>query len=632
MPNELEPVINQISKLLPDVISITENSLPKSITSMEIELLASTDLSKSIEILQRMHDKRNNINCFLKDDTLIRDGRNANDPPIPTVEAYIIQYLNHVRGAISIIDDQELKSELENTALEKVKELIKINKIDKAQSMVKKANSKLATKLLKNGVKNPVRKIRLAKDFANFQDNHYNMVTISEHKGTPIVETDIKQSKLTDSQKRMFQTLQDLPTSDSKKRLKVDIKGENMDWFNKLHRWEQNLVIKNSSKILSETYVIPTQLRNILPLLRNCYNKNTSIIKNDREVIHLLGTRHSGSISSATKGDNVLHTMENIKQVRLNNPGSSIHLNALLSPINIFDADSEDHRLTGEAIKMMAGVKRTTLPFNFLRKYFRGGVDLDGTEYIMQEVSDQIKKSKYPEQLQTFSEFILDLKSDKFKKAQEEVNNIKDPNLKRSLNCALEVASDLIKAKKVGIFSKDIENINSSISINMKLLSNYAKMGYLGEELKSMPIMISYCKSGKDRTQMIELGATLKALKNYFQLESSEDIKELTKNVLKAQHSQTIAGTQGGTLGCYGIKGTTTMDGNKTLFADLLNYISPESADYNKFKINKLAYAKAKIAKQLTKYYKKLEPQVGKISISSAPTGTKPLRTKAITK
>ena len=94
-----------------------------------------------------------------------------------------------------------------------------------------------------------------------------------------------------------------------------------MSWFNNLSRWKQDLVKKYSDKILSEDHVVPTQLRGIIPTLRNSYTKVTAIMgKDDQHSEEILETMHSGSLSTNHYGNNLFTTIGNINQLRLFTP------------------------------------------------------------------------------------------------------------------------------------------------------------------------------------------------------------------------------------------------------------------------------------------------------------------------
>lgn len=592
------------------------------------EKLKDTDtITKAISVLQKIHDKRNNIHWFIDGETLVRDGREAKDPPLPTTEAYIIQYLNHVRAAISVIHDITLQKELEKDALSRMLSLMETKEVKQIQSLVKNANTDLALKLLKKKIKIPDEKIRLAKDFSNFQDKHYNVITLSKFEDKTIIEADIRLCSLTPSQKLMFSHIHKYSSSNSKERMHIEVDGENMDWFNNLTRWKQNLVKQYSKDILDENHVIPTQLRNILPLLRNSYAKTTAIQLASGDVEEILETRHAGSISTGIKGNNVSSTIENIRQLRQSSPSASaLHLNALLSPINIFDADASDDLTTKKALSLMAGAKKTTLPFNFLRKFFGGGVDLDGIASVLNEISKE-----FSSELPNFSALLTTLDPKLLTESKNEISKITNRAKKQTLSLALDIAKDLIDSQKINMFSKDIENLNSRLSINLKLLSYNANKGHLGNNLKSIPIVVTYCKSGKDRTQIIEVGTTIKAVQKHLRIsQESPRFIDFVKCILKAQHAPSIAGMQGGSIGCYGVKSTTTMDGSYSVFKDVISYISPKSANFNRFKVgNKLRIEKAKdqmrvVTKNLHKFFMKSssskEENLVVNSIRSAPS------------
>lgn len=578
----------------------------KTIGRLNFELSQTRTLSEAIFILTEIKDKRNNIDWYIEHDVLVRDGRNAKTPPVIPIESYIVQYLNHVRAAISITKNPKLNALLEKEALNKISKFLQVESADDLAKIIIKENTKLSKKLIEHKIPNAEKKIRLAKDFCNLKDKHYHIVTLSKIEQASVIEAEIMNLALTDSQRKMFKAINTYFPKDEHSKIQIDVKDQDMSWFNKLPRWKQDLVKKYSGEILKEDHVIPTQLRDILPVLRNSYTKVTAVMtEKDKHAEEILESLHSGSISTNTLGNNLSCTMGNINQLKLFSPHNSLHLNILLSPINFFDADRKDNKLILKAITNIAGVIKTTAPFNFLRKYFfNGGIDLSGSIQTLNEIGD-----KLPPQLASISSYLKTGKDFNDKEVEKELALISSTKTKNALSNAIDTMHDIVSLKKKTFrFKKDIENTNSRISVNMKLISYAANKGYLGKKLKNLPIVNTYCKSGKDRTQMIENGSTIKAIEQKFNIRNTKEKFKIIKSILAAQHSSHMAGVQGGSLGCYGIRRATVLDANALIFGkETHDYIALKTASYNKFKINSFELSKAKVQKNLESIKRKLD-------------------------
>ena len=151
---------------------INKNPVTDGIEKLGYKLKKEKDITKAIEILAEMKDLQNNITWHKSGDNLVRDGRNAKNPPVIPAESYAIQYLNHVRATISLTKDIELQEALREESLQIIEDLIDISDISLLEKRVTKENTNLAIKLIKNGVSHADEKIRVAKDFTNLQDRH----------------------------------------------------------------------------------------------------------------------------------------------------------------------------------------------------------------------------------------------------------------------------------------------------------------------------------------------------------------------------------------------------------------------------------------------------------------------------
>ncbi|WP_266234138.1 hypothetical protein [Rickettsia rhipicephali] len=87
----------------------------------------------------------------------------------------------------------------------------------------------VAELLGKNGIKNAHKKLNVAKDFQNFNDEHFNIITLSkvindEGKEHIVVEVEVAFKGLTEEQKQEYQN------------------RDGKNWYNVMPEWERKLV------------------------------------------------------------------------------------------------------------------------------------------------------------------------------------------------------------------------------------------------------------------------------------------------------------------------------------------------------------------------------------------------------
>ncbi|XVN43751.1 MAG: hypothetical protein RCG16_05395 [Rickettsia hoogstraalii] len=136
-----------------------------------------------------------------------------------------------------------------------------------------------------NGIKNAHKKLNVAKDFQNFNDEHCNIVTLSKvtnDKGKEhiVVEAEVAFKGLTEEQKQEYQN------------------REGKNWYNVMPEWERKLVDQYADTIQNGKHVIPTQLRQIVGM-KNAFEKIGAITDKDGKNFEtLLTSKHAGTLAS----------------------------------------------------------------------------------------------------------------------------------------------------------------------------------------------------------------------------------------------------------------------------------------------------------------------------------------------
>ncbi|MFV9936260.1 MAG: hypothetical protein AB8U84_03285 [Rickettsia endosymbiont of Haemaphysalis japonica] len=146
-----------------------------------------------------------------------------------------MQYLHVIRGAIDIAKGKnkpELVLKLNKEAVKFINSFNALN-MEKSQENISKNMQaeidNVAELLGKNGIKNAHKKLNVAKDFQNFNDEHCNIVTLSkvindEGKEHIVVEAEVAFKGLTEEQKQEYQN------------------RDGKNWYNVMPEWERKLV------------------------------------------------------------------------------------------------------------------------------------------------------------------------------------------------------------------------------------------------------------------------------------------------------------------------------------------------------------------------------------------------------
>lgn len=119
---------------------------------------------------------------------IIRDARNAKDPRSLGTEAFEMQYLNAIRAGIDLAkieNKPELEEKLKSETRKFINSFNILNMNESQENLsanIKTEINDIAKLLGQNGIKDAHKKLNVAKDFQNFNDEHYNIVTISNIK------------------------------------------------------------------------------------------------------------------------------------------------------------------------------------------------------------------------------------------------------------------------------------------------------------------------------------------------------------------------------------------------------------------------------------------------------------------
>ena len=180
-------------------------------------------------------------------------------------------------------------------------------------------------------------------------------------------------------------------------------------------------------------------------------------------------------------------------------------------------------------------------------------------------------------------------------KAKAEVAQLTvgNPDLAKALGVAME-CRNLADSTTLGSSS---ENVNLELTAKMNIVTNSAKLkgGALNKALPQktidkIPDNVDFCKSGKDRTGYVQTKNTQLAIAEHLGIDPQSKLGQ--KNLMSqvaGNHTQEMAGIQGGTIGCHSVKTNPEFRLNKQDKA-MSGVINQKSSSFNssiKVKTNK---------------------------------------------
>ncbi|WP_341794544.1 hypothetical protein [Rickettsia endosymbiont of Rhinocyllus conicus] len=560
------------------------------------EAVKNGNFTEALQKLEILREERTGITLTKIDPLIegttpiiIRDARNAKDPRELGMESFEMQYLNVIRAAIDIAEiegkPEALKTELRKQAVDFIDNFHKDNEKNSQMQIspnVKDKINDIAILLENNGIKEVHKKLNVAKDFQNFNDEHCNIVTLSNIKDKngkdhTVIEAEVALKGITDEQKAEYQNRAD------------------KDWFKKMPSWERQLVNKYAETIKEGEHVIPTQLRQIVGM-KNAFEKITAIAEENKPIEIIHASKHAGTLASISRDKESQQRITdlNTKQAQEWMGDHKLHANTLNSGAANFVVPHPDAKLvtlTKRAIDHVGG-RYTNTAFNKFRR-IAGFNHFDGTKEQLNDLANNLPKET------NFKYIATHLKP---RGKLERLFGINKPkgDLKTMLNTefnagrlskqaheiltnAASLKQDIEKADAIFYRGADKENISSSISRKLNYLSNQISNSN-DSIFKDVPKheTLTMCASGKDRTGLAEHDQTSTAIANRLRIE----VKAADEQLLKAGHTAGQAGgvyAGGATIGCYGTLKVTAQGFPESRQESLKSMIEPSEAN-NKIK------------------------------------------------
>ncbi|WP_342270181.1 hypothetical protein [Rickettsia endosymbiont of Orchestes rusci] len=506
-----------------------------------------------------------------------------------------MQYLNAVRAAIDIAkieEKPELEEQLKNEAVTFIENFNKKNENKSQEEIsinVKNKINDIAVILEENGIKQIHKKLNVAKDFQNLNDEHCNIVTVSNVKDKQgkehvVIEAEAALKGLTIEQKAEYEK----------------IKTENKPkWFTAMKDWESKLVERYADKIVQGDHVISTQLRQIVGM-KNAFEKITAIADSNGENFKVLhNSKHAGTLASISHDTNSRQEITNLNAKQAQEwigKDHILHTNTLNSgPANIpfpsVHIDIDIVKSTNLAMQVVGG-KNTNTAFNQFRKIAAFN-NFDGAKQQLNDIADNLPKEENFDSIKTHLkprgrlERLFGINKPKgdlsgLLDIAKQTHNL-SPETIKTLKDAADLRKDVEKADVAFFRGADKENI--SVDISRKL--NFVSTGITNSKdfvFRKVPKheVLTMCASGKDRTGLAEHDQTSSAVAAKLGIQ----VTDVDKQLLKAGHTAGQAGgvyAGGATVGCYGTLQVTGEGFPETRKEALQTIVEPTGAN-NKIK------------------------------------------------
>lgn len=531
-----------------------EIRLPESTDSLEQfkqklsnGVVSRTDYSLAIQHLRQKLDYTHGVSwniAVMPDGTrnLIRDARNCTAMGDEEPIAHQIICLNLARAASLLLHGQaSVTVEINNqiSAILANDKLSRVEVVDFTKSMV--------DLLKRNGVEDAQSLLDMAKDLCNLEDEHFHISTLYKSGNHTLSESSVMALGLTQQQKNDYARI-------------IDNKAPLPLWFTTQTKKRQELIKMFAPLVLREDKVIPTQLRDVMIGMRNFYVKITNV-----DGKSVLQTMHSGAISYESQDPNVAEEMSrgNVEQAQsFISPGRKLVLNSLnssIADVAVGGLNVEKH-IVNQSEKAVAALNNVSAVISPLNAFRLWGARRDFAEYhqILGTLGKKLLDSGLDAKVANFIEhgdrvkdwvnlpFIyyilpdfLVLSRENSKAANAYINNPEaDPKIVNAIRVRMELEKPLWQ-RAISLF----QHTNLNIITTMKrVLHDYQDL--LGTNV------LNYCKSGKDRTGVVEMLASAKAIAATTGVAQAQ----VLQSSINAGHTQFLAGGQGGSSGAYGIR------------------------------------------------------------------------------
>ena len=458
----------------------------------------------------------------------------------------------------------------------------------------------------------------------NFHNTAQHITTLStvvdkdnnQHVG---IESEVMLLGFTDAQKEMFQRIRN-GRYDRMKQMKVEgINFQDYPWYDKLSEYEK-AVVKDALKQCMDDkgnmiHPFPTQVREILPGLRNAYYKETATLDDQGIYTQVVELFHSGSLYLKIKTQDAQELVTSMAEqlgTFMSKDGVKKYIDVVLnSPANIFNREeSKVAKMVKHAMRTLGNYFSVT-PLNFFRLF--SGSDFRGYETFLNEFGNAYIKGFETQQLDLRNEFYplyYIQKGGYSTGARKELAAArKDPRYQHMLD-TLDIIEQCINARELMdsyafIFDADNRNLqlakifadlNFAINNENGLIRKHFNDKGQGALLDSIPQINMHCMSGIDRLGLTANRCSNNALnKHYGVEEGSPQYDQNNQNIVNAGHTQAMPSLNNS--GAHGVKKDSQWAIPEADFKNVA-HITTNAASNNKLKYADVSLDKARLDKK----------------------------------
>ncbi len=416
-----------------------------------------------------------------------------------------------------------------------------------------------------------IQQLDRCKDWGAMQLPSVDIMTVdrvqSGAKSSDVVRLDTPITELTEQQRNEFECHYQQST-----------------WFNRLSAPEKKLYTAHYKERILEQRVLPSQLRDRIPGLKNAFHSQTFVhsdtaIKKVSDFFHcgslpfLGGDSDSGSLIASTKqtahqqsrvsssyydgcSENRSHVMLTLNSV---SSGDVIHLKNKI--IRFFSLGSKKQKKTNDSYdKKIVEATAAVLGSNDSESMNHGNLCLNGYRYVEKRRGSAIRKNVLGGAkiaLRTIKKHRKNLKQTLKGDSQlsPELSEIDQQIklLKRSTKRLWWKSWRSLHYFKKGLFDKEVKNVQLAalaIQLSCQLDSLRERYSSIADDIPSVAVWVG-CASGENRTGIAEFVSQTVAVRGELQ---SYDAHTIAKAMAAGHHIQVVVGSVGGSAGMVGIR------------------------------------------------------------------------------
>ncbi|MCE2993822.1 MAG: hypothetical protein ACK5WS_02245 [Alphaproteobacteria bacterium] len=379
-------------------------------------------------------------------------------------------------------------------------------------------------------------------------------------------------------------------------------------WYGKLSEYEKALVSDTLNYAMDDQgnmiHPFPTQVREILPGLRNAYYKETATLDDNNHYVQVAELFHSGSLYVKMKSEDaqdLVTDMASQLATFMSKNSTKKYIDVVLnSPANFFN--SEESKVAQMVKNAMTAIGNffSVTPLNFFR--LLSGSDFTGYEHFLSEFGNAFGSMHPKFQEKSYALYYMQHGGSRSKALEEIENARKNTQYQTPKMLGIfEALENAIKARELMdsyafIFdsqnrnlqlAKVFSDLNFSINNEDGVIRQHFVHNDKADLLDSIPQLNMHCMSGIDRLGITANRCSNNALnKHYGVQEGTDAYKANNRNIVNAGHTQAMPSLNNS--GAHGVKKDSKWAIPESDYKEV-EHITTNSAANNKIKYNSKA-------------------------------------------